>query len=251
MEFTSVSTLTPPIVEVNDADFRYAPHLPYLFKELNFGIDQDSRICIVGNNGSGKSTLLNLVTGKLSPTDGEVKFNPRLRIGVYNQHFMDRLPMDEDPISYLRRLFDDETYQSVRNLLGKYGLEGHAHTIPMRDLSGGQKARIVLAELSLLAPHLLFLDEPTNNLDIETIDALCDAINEYNGGVICVTHDARLIAATEMRLWVVADQDVQEWKGTFDSYRQDLLEKLEAAMASNEAKTAAGVSVDAGGNREK
>ena len=170
---------------------------------------------------------------------------------MYNQHFMDRLPMDEDPISYLRRLFDDETYQSVRNLLGKYGLEGHAHTIPMRDLSGGQKARIVLAELSLLAPPLLFLDEPTNNLDIETIDALCDAINEYNGGVICVTHDARLIAATEMRLWVVADQDVTEWKGTFDSYRQDLLEKLEAAMASNEAKTAAGVSVDAGGNREK
>ena len=157
--------------------------------------------------------------------------------------------MDEDPISYLRRLFDDETYQSVRNLLGKYGLEGHAHTIPMRDLSGGQKARIVLAELSLLAPHLLFLDEPTNNLDIETIDALCARSTSTTAAIICVTHDARLIAATEMRLWVVADQDVQEWKGTFDSYRQDLLEKLEAAMASNEAKTAAGVSVDAGGNR--
>ena len=108
-----------------------------------------------------------------------------------------------------------------------------------------------LLAVSYVQPHILVLDEPTNNLDIETIDALCDAINEYNGGVICVTHDARLIAATEMRLWVVADQDVTEWKGTFDSYRQDLLEKLEAAMASNEAKTAAGVSVDAGGNREK
>jgi ATP-binding cassette subfamily F protein 1 len=87
-----------------------------------------------------------------------VRRNPRLRVGIYNQHFVDRLPMEEDPITYLRRLFNEETYQSVRNRLGKYGLEGHAHTIPMRDLSGGQKARVVFVELSLMAPHLLFLD---------------------------------------------------------------------------------------------
>ena len=106
--------------------------------------------------------------------------------GIYNQHFVDRLPMDEDPVSYLRRLFNEETYQSVRNKLGKYGLEGHAHTIPIRDLSGGQKARVVFVELSFLAPHLLFLDEPTNNLDIESIDALCDALKLFNGGVVMV-----------------------------------------------------------------
>jgi ATP-binding cassette subfamily F protein 1 len=100
----------------------------------------------------------------VKPPEGEVRRNPRLRIGVYNQHFVDRLPMDEDPVTYLRRLFNEETYQTVRNKLGKYGLEGHAHTIPIRDLSGGQKARVVFVELSLMQPHLLFLDEPTNNL---------------------------------------------------------------------------------------
>merc|ERR1719198_150052 len=120
--------------------------------------------------------------------------------------------MDEDPVGYLRRLFNDETYQSVRNLLGKYGLEGHAHTIPHRDLSGGQKARVVLAELSLLAPHILMLDEPTNNLDIETIDALCDAINEYNGGIVVVTHDQRLIEECECNLWVVEKRGVTKWE---------------------------------------
>ncbi len=110
------------------------------------------------------STIIKLITEEITPSIGEVRRNPRLRIGVYNQHFIDRLPMEEDPVTYLRRLFNEETYQSVRNKLGKYGLEGHAHTIPIRDLSGGQKARVVFVELSLLAPHLLFLDEPTNNL---------------------------------------------------------------------------------------
>ena len=250
MEFPPVTKLSPPVLQVMDAHFRYAPDLPHIFNDMNFGIDQDSRVCIVGNNGSGKTTLLHLLTGKLAATEGEIKRNPRLRIGVYNQHFVERLPMDESPVDYLRRLFNDETYQSVRNMLGRYGLQGHAHTIAMRDLSGGQKARVVLCELSLAAPHKLLLDEPTNNLDIETIDALCDAINGYDGGVICVTHDARLIEATNMRLWVVENRQCVEWGEPFDKYREHLLEKLERAMADQDQRvTAAGLSVDMGGNR--
>jgi ATP-binding cassette subfamily F protein 1 len=154
---------------------------------------------------------------------------------------------------YLRRLFNEESYQSCRNLLGKYGLEGHAHTIPIRDLSGGQKARVVFAELSLMAPHLLFLDgehqksssllslplifflhqiEPTNNLDIESIDALCDALREYNGGVVLVSHDARLIETTNCQLWVVDDQNVTPWVEGFADYREDLLRKLEDQLSA-------------------
>lgn len=87
---------------------------------------------------AGKSTIIKLITQEVKPTEGEVLTNPRLRVGVYNQHFVDRLPMDEDPVTYIRRLFNEETYQSARNILGRYGLEGHAHTIPIRDLSGGQ-----------------------------------------------------------------------------------------------------------------
>jgi ATP-binding cassette, subfamily F, member 1 len=162
--FPEVKHLNPPILQVRDVHFRYRTDLPWLFHNLNFGLDMSSRVCIVGPNGSGKSTIIKLITDEAKPTEGEVLRNPRLRIGVYNQHFIDRLPMDESPVDYLRRLFNEETYQTIRNKLGKYGLEGHAHTIPIRDLSGGQKARVVFVELSLMAPHLLFLDEPTNNL---------------------------------------------------------------------------------------
>jgi ATP-binding cassette, subfamily F, member 1 len=101
---------------------------------------------------------LKLLTGEVQPTTGEVKRNGRLRMGIYNQHFVDRLPMDVTPVEHLRNRFESETYQSVRNRLGKYGLEGHAHEVMMRDLSGGQKARVVFVELSLQEPHILLLE---------------------------------------------------------------------------------------------
>jgi len=234
LEFPDVLPLSPPVVEVKDVTFRYAGN-PWIFENLNFGIDLDSRVCIVGPNGSGKSTLLKLVTGALEPTRGEIRRNPKLRMGIYNQHFVDRLPMELSPVDYLRGLFPEETYQSVRNLLGRYGLQGHAHEIPNRDLSGGQKARVVFVELSLMAPHILFLDEPTNNLDIETIDALCEAINEFNGGVVLVSHDARLIEASGCRVWIVGEnRDVVQFAGEFEDYKMELLRKMEAHMQEEE-----------------
>jgi ATP-binding cassette subfamily F protein 1 len=148
-------------------------------------------------------------------------------MGIYNQHFVDRLPMTKTPVEHLRDRFEDEDYQSVRNRLGKYGLEGHAHEVTMRDLSGGQKARVVFVELSLQRPHILLLDEPTNNLDIETIDALCDAINAFNGGVVIVTHDQRLIEECECTLWVVEKQGVTAWAEGFDDYKATILRELE------------------------
>lgn len=177
------------------------------------------------------------MTGALQPSKGDIRRNPRLRMGIYNQHFVDRLPMEKTPVEHLRGLFQEETYQSVRNLLGRYGLQGHAHEIAMRDLSGGQKARVVFVELSLMQPHILFLDEPTNNLDIETIDALIDAINEFNGGVVLVSHDARLIEAAECRVWIVGEnRDVVEFPGEFDDYKKMLLKKMEAHMAAEEER---------------
>ena len=95
-----------------DVSFKYAPHLPYIFEGLNFGIDMESRICVVGNNGSGKSTLIKLLTGEINATNGEIRRNPRLRVGVYNQHFVDKLPMHLSPVEYLRSMFDELDYQS-------------------------------------------------------------------------------------------------------------------------------------------
>ena len=187
----------------------------------------DSRICVVGPNGAGKSTLLKLLTGEIYATKGDVRRNPHLRMGIYNQHFVDRLPMDKTPVEHLRDRFQDETYQSVRNRLGKYGLEGHAHEVVMRDLSGGQKARVVFVDLSLSRPHILLLDEPTNNLDIETIDALIEAINQFNGGIVVVTHDQRLIEHCGCDLWVVEKESVTKWSAGFDDYKATLLKEME------------------------
>ena len=227
LEFAEVAELSRPVMEVNRVHFRYSPKHPVIFKQIDFGIDMDSRICVVGPNGAGKSTLLKLLTGEITATRGDVKRNPRLRMGIYNQHFVDRLPMSKTPVEHLRSRFQDEDYQSVRNRLGKYGLEGHAHEVCMRDLSGGQKARVVFVELSLQRPHILLLDEPTNNLDIETIDALVDAINQFNGGIVVVTHDQRLIEECDCTLWVVEKEGVTPWVKGFDDYKETLLKEME------------------------
>lgn len=179
--FPDPPPLNPPILGAYDVEFGY-PGRPLLFDNLNFGVDLDSRIAIVGPNGVGKTSLLNLLLGILTPLKGEVRKNHRLRLGVYNQHAADQLELRESPVEYLQRLFD-VNYQLARKTLGRYGLASHAHTIKIRDLSGGQKARVVFAELSLREPDVIIMDEPTNNLDIESIDALADAMNEYKGGM--------------------------------------------------------------------
>ena len=235
LEFAEVAELSRPVMEVTNVHFRYSEKHPVIFDHIDFGIDMDSRICVVGPNGAGKSTLLKLLTGEIYATKGDVRRNPRLRMGIYNQHFVDRLPMDKTPVEHLRDRFQEEDYQSVRNRLGKYGLEGHAHEVVMRDLSGGQKARVVFVELSLQRPHILLLDEPTNNLDIETIDALIEAINQFNGGIVVVTHDQRLIEYCECDLWVVEKQSVTRWSAGFDDYKSTLLQEMEDKIAAENA----------------
>merc|ERR1712070_1231335 len=196
LEFSDVPELSRPVMEVTNVHFRYSEKHPVIFNKIDFGIDMDSRICIVGPNGAGKYTLLKLLTGKIT-------------------------------VEHLRDRYSDEDYQSIRNRLGKYGLEGHAHEVTMRDLSGGQKARVVFVELSLQRPHILVLDEPTNNLDIETIDALVEAINNFNGGIVVVTHDQRLIEECECNLWVVEKRGVTKWEEGFDDYKDTILRQLE------------------------
>lgn len=222
--FPEPPPLQPPILGLYNVTFNYEGHKP-LFKTVDFGIDMESRIAIVGPNGVGKSTFLKLMLGELSPTEGEVRKNHRLKIGRYDQHSGEHLTAEESPSEYLMRLFN-LPYEKARKALGTFGLASHAHTIKNKDLSGGQKARVAMAELCLSSPDVLILDEPTNNLDIESIDALADAISEYRGGVIIVSHDERLIRETDCNLWVIEEQTINEIDGDFDDYRKELLEQL-------------------------
>jgi len=222
--FPETSNLQPPILGLFNASFNYEDQPP-LFKNVEFGIDMDSRVAIVGPNGVGKSTFLKLIMGDLEPTKGEMRRNLRLKIGRFDQHSGEHLTAEESPTEYLMRLFDLPV-EKARRQLGSFGLQSHAHTVKMKDLSGGQKARVALAELTLSAPDVVILDEPTNNLDIESIDALGEALNEYEGGVIIVSHDERLIRETNCQLWVIEEQTINEIEGGFDDYRKEVLDEL-------------------------
>merc|ERR1712018_242014 len=222
--FPETSALQPPILGLHDASFNYPGQAP-LFKKVDFGIDMESRIAIVGPNGVGKSTFLKLLMGDLDPTSGECRRNNRLKLGRFDQHSGEHLTADESPAEYLMRLFNLPV-EKARKALGSFGLQSHAHTIKMKDLSGGQKSRVALAEVTLSGPDVAIFDEPTNNLDIESIDALAEAISEYQGGIIIVSHDERLIRETNCQLWVIEDQGIEEIDGDFDDYRKEVLEQL-------------------------
>lgn len=238
--FPEPPPLQPPVLGLYNVTFAYSGQKP-LFVKTDFGIDMNSRVAIVGPNGVGKSTFLKLLVGELTPQEGESRMNHRLRIGRFDQHSGEHLTAEETPSEYLMRLFDLQ-YEKARKQLGTFGLASHAHTIKMKDLSGGQKARVALAELCLNAPDVLILDEPTNNLDIESIDALAEAINEYTGGVIIVSHDERLIRETGCALYVIEDQTINEVEGDFDDYRKELLESLGEVINSPSIAANAAVS---------
>ncbi|XP_061386017.1 ATP-binding cassette sub-family F member 1 [Musca vetustissima] len=222
--FPEPSQLQPPILGLHNVTFAFEGQKP-LFINTDFGIDLTSRVAIVGPNGVGKSTFLKLLLGELEPQKGEQRKNHRLRVGRFDQHSGEHLTAEESAAEYLQRLFN-LPHEKARKALGSFGLVSHAHTIKMKDLSGGQKARVALAELCLSAPDVLILDEPTNNLDIESIDALAEAINEYEGGVIIVSHDERLIRETGCTLYVIEDQTINEIDGDFDDYRKEVLDAL-------------------------
>jgi ATP-binding cassette subfamily F protein 2 len=239
LEFTDVGTLPPPVLQFIEVSFGY--NLPagakkgeFLYKKLDFGVDLDSRIALVGPNGAGKSTLLKLMEGDLNPTDGMVKRHGKLRMGKYKQHLMDQLDGNMTPLEYLMKCFPEcKEIETMRAAMGKFGLTGKIQITPMRALSDGLKSRVVFAWLAWQEPHMLLLDEPTNHLDIETIDSLADAINNWDGGMVLVSHDFRLIEQVAKEIWICENQTVSPWKGSIRAYKKHLKAKMDEEAARN------------------
>lgn len=222
--FLGCGTLAPPLISFSDVAFSYSgKEEDYLYKNLSFGIDGESRVSLVGPNGAGKSTLLNLMVHELQPTEGSVSHKSGLRIGRYHQHSADQLDFKLSPVEYIRSKYPElhETLQGYRAEVGRFGITGEAQLSPISQLSDGLKSRLVFAEIAILKPHILLLDEPTNTLDMQGIDALADAINAFEGGVVLVSHDFRLLSQVAREIWVV-DDGVTVWEGDIMSYKEFL-----------------------------
>jgi ATP-binding cassette subfamily F protein 1 len=227
INFHEPTPLSRPVLESHDIYFEYEPGKP-IINYMDMGIDLETRMTIVGANGNGKSTAMNLLIGILKPTNGTINRNHSLKIGYYNQHFVDTLPLEKTPIDYLMSLNNELDKQTCHKYLGSIGLESCAHIIPINNLSGGQKARIVLASIQEQKPHLLFLDEPTNHLDIETINALIDGINKFKGGVIVISHDMQLITKTNCELWLCEEGYVKRFNGSYEDYYTYVIKQSES-----------------------
>ncbi|CAL2260697.1 unnamed protein product [Prunus armeniaca] len=211
----------PPIISFSDASFGY-PGGPVLFKNLNFGIDLDSRIAMVGPNGIGKSTILKLIAGELQPISGTIFRSAKVRIAVFSQHHVDGLDLSSNPLLYMMRCYPGVPEQKLRSHLGSFGVTGNLALQPMYTLSGGQKSRVAFAKITFKKPHIILLDEPSNHLDLDAVEALIQGLVIFQGGILMVSHDEHLISGSVDELWVVSEGRIAPFHGSFEDYKKIL-----------------------------
>jgi len=216
--------LGPPIISINDVTFDYTPEgkskSEYLLQKVNFGVTLTSRIAILGANGQGKSTLLKLIMGLLRPIGGSLSVNSGLRIGYFTQHSGDNFDLKLSALENMLNMFEDAEDQEMRSFLGKFQIQGNDCLKPMMLLSGGQKSRVAFAALAYKKPHVLVIDEGSNHLSMSAVDALVEAIRDFQGGLLVVSHDQYFVSNTCSELWVVTDGACTRFRGDFDEYKK-------------------------------
>ena len=212
-----------PIIALEHGTVGYTPGKPIL-QHLSLRIDTDDRIALLGSNGNGKSTFAKLISGRLPATGGSVQTAPGLKIGFFAQHQLDDLIPEHDAVEHVRQRMPGATEGKVRARVAQMGLATAKMSTPAKDLSGGEKARLLMGLAAFDAPNLLILDEPTNHLDIDSRNALIQALNEYTGAVILISHDRHLIEATADRLWLVKDGTVSNYDGDLEDYRSTIVQ---------------------------
>jgi ATP-binding cassette subfamily F protein 3 len=220
--FPEPKPLAPPLLTLDQASAGYAPDSPVL-ESLNLRIDMDDRIVLLGANGNGKTTLLRVLEGAMAPLTGTRNVSRKLEIGYFAQEQIEMLDLDRTAFAHVADRLPDALPTAVRGHLGRFGLSGPLADQDAGSLSGGERVRLVLALICCRSPHLLLLDEPTNHLDLDAREALVDAINEFTGAVVLVTHDQELIERCADRLWLVANRTCRPFDDDLGAYRAQLL----------------------------
>jgi ATPase subunit of ABC transporter with duplicated ATPase domains len=248
INFPSAPPLPPPCISVMNVSFGYEGYQT-LYEGLDFGLDMDSRVAIVGPNGAGKSTFLKLLEGDILPTEGWINRHTKLRLARFSQHHLETMDLEQDCVTHMKKLDAEMPLETARAYLGRFGLSGELATKPIRVLSGGQKSRLAFAELAWKQPHILLLDEPTNHLDLETIESLAMALNNFEGGVVLVSHDERLISLVVDEIWIVTKGDMKSnppkpgtvsvFNGSFDDYKAKLRDEFSGGNLLTEKRKAA------------
>jgi ATP-binding cassette subfamily F protein 3 len=229
-----------PIIRLEGVDAGYAEGRPIL-RNLHLRIDHDDRIALLGANGNGKSTFAKLIDGRLPYVTGETIKAPGLKVALFAQHQLDDLIPEETPVGHVRPLMPGQPESKIRARVAQMGLDTARMDTKAADLSGGEKARLLLGLVAFAGPHLLILDEPTNHLDMESREALMMALNDFPGAVILISHDRNLVEATADRLWLVRDGTVRPYDGDIADYRNEVLsggaqKRAKAGRSDNSAR---------------
>jgi len=221
--FPEINTLPSPLIKTEDAIVGYGDKV--VLRKLNLYLNQDDRIALLGKNGNGKSTLVKMLSGRLDLFGGSIIKSKKLKIGYFHQNQTEVLPMEQTPTEYILSLMPNTLEKNARSHLARFGLEQEKAVTKIKELSGGEKTRLLFATMSIDAPELLIFDEPTNHLDIKGRRALADAINAYNGAIILISHDFYLLKLVADTLWLVDNNTCSPYDGSLDDYRDFLLNK--------------------------
>ncbi|MCB2065655.1 MAG: ABC-F family ATP-binding cassette domain-containing protein [Erythrobacter sp.] len=235
-EFPSPEELRSPMISLDGAAVAYGEAAPIL-QRLNLRIDADDRLALLGRNGNGKTTLARLLASQLQPVEGAMAAPGKLKVGYFTQYQVEELASDATPVELMTRAMDGKSPGAVRAQLGRFGFSGPRATTRVEQLSGGERARLALALITRDAPHLLILDEPTNHLDVDAREALVQALNDYTGAVILISHDRHMVELTADRLVLVDNGTAKDYSGSMDDYIDFVLGRNQP---KKEAKPAAG-----------
>ena len=234
-EFPSPNELKPPLVTLDMAAVGYTEGKPIL-QRLNLRIDPDDRLALLGRNGNGKTTMARLLAAQLPAMEGSVSASGKMRVGYFTQYQVEELDGKDTPLEHMTRQMKGATPAAVRGQLGRFGFSGAKATTLVGKLSGGEKARLALALITRDAPHMLILDEPTNHLDVDAREALVQALNDYEGAVVLVSHDRHMLELTADRLVLVDNGTATEYNGSLDDYVDMILGKNQPKAAKIDKK---------------